>query len=501
MNPFVGLRPFRENERHLFVGRELATAYVETKSSYNPLTLLFARSGIGKSSFLTSRLIPQLRESRRVNYVNEWGEKSPQLIVRDGIARLAAMPPTDDGIMHLILDQFEDVFKQDIDRRELWESFAEVASAESETLRIVVTMREEWLGAWQEVEQYLPTAFNSMVRLAPLTPKELTNAVLRPIAIAGEVECSSDLVPVLLGDLRQQNAYGLGEGFVEPGMLQLVCHRLWDEAYATSRRIDIPLYERLGRSNQIIREFVWRHLRGSGSSAVEFKTDERVLWAGMVRHLAVAHGVKSTVTPDSLCRKLLLRDLGMAGPAVAAGKGLAVQKYLAKPVERREASPPRLTAWITDTLETAHRCGFLKRQEGFKANTPQARLYELSHDGLDDIFRSFSLEFEKWVTRRIIFFWAVILILFFIAPYVIYIAYTIGPVYALLLIVGGVVGIVIYLGIIWVVLKLMSYLALITYYPIVRWLVGGRVNLRVEAGRVPDNQYRARTQGSSSAGA
>jgi hypothetical protein len=478
MNPFVGLRPFREDERHLFIGRELATAYVETKSSYNPLTLLFARSGIGKSSFLTSRLIPQLRESRKVNYINEWGGKKPQLIVEEGIARLADMPSTDDEITHLILDQFEDIFKQDIDRRDLWDRFAELASSDSENLRIIVTMREEWLGAWQEVEQYLPTAFSSMVRLAPLTTKELTNAVLRPIAIEGEVECSADLVPILLGDLRQQNAFGLGEGFVEPGMLQLVCHRLWDEAHATNRRVNIPLYERLGRSNQIIGEFVWRHLRGDGSSAIEFEADQRVLWAGLVRHLSVAHGVKSTVTPDSLCRKLLLTDLGIAGPAFAAGKGLAVQKYLARSVERRGACPPKLTAWIMGTLETAYKCSFLKRQEGFKANDPQTRLYELSHDGLDDIFRSFSLEFEKWVTRRVLFLWGTLLVLFFIAPYVAYIAYTDGVVYAVLAIVVGAVAIAVYIGIVWVVIKLMSYLALVTYYPVVRWLVRGRVNVR-----------------------
>ena len=73
MNPFVGLRPFREDERHLFMGRELASAYVETKSAVNALTLLFARSGIGKSSFLTSRLIPELRNEHPIIYLNEWG--------------------------------------------------------------------------------------------------------------------------------------------------------------------------------------------------------------------------------------------------------------------------------------------------------------------------------------------------------------------------------------------------------------------------------------------
>jgi hypothetical protein len=87
MNPFVGLRPFREEERHFFMGRELATAYVETKSELNPLTLLFARSGIGKSSFLTSRLIPDLRLEHQIIYLNEWGDGNrKRLSSKDWIA-------------------------------------------------------------------------------------------------------------------------------------------------------------------------------------------------------------------------------------------------------------------------------------------------------------------------------------------------------------------------------------------------------------------------------
>ena len=65
MNPFVGLRPFREDERHFFMGRELASAYLETRSAQNYLTLLFARSGIGKSSFLTSRVHPRFARGTR----------------------------------------------------------------------------------------------------------------------------------------------------------------------------------------------------------------------------------------------------------------------------------------------------------------------------------------------------------------------------------------------------------------------------------------------------
>ncbi len=230
MNPFVGLRPYREDESRLFMGRELASKYVKTKSAINPLTLLFARSGIGKSSFLTSRLIPEMREEHPIVYLNEWGAQKPEEILGGGLDKLSlrATKPQTGGF--LILDQFEDVFKLEADRSGLWDKLAETVNVGHTEIRVIVTMREEWLGAWEEVEQYIPAAYGSMIRLAPLTDKELRRAIIRPVEIEGRVRLDEALVNVLLRDLRQPNAYGLGARFVEPGLLQLVCHRLWEEA-------------------------------------------------------------------------------------------------------------------------------------------------------------------------------------------------------------------------------------------------------------------------------
>jgi hypothetical protein len=148
-----------------------------------------------------------------------------------------------------------------------------------------------------------------------------------------------------------------------------------------------------------------------------FTADQRVLWAGLTRHLSVAHGVKAVVTADMLGRKLQMKDLGIAGPAVSAGKGVSVLKYLNKSVEARIAPPAHLTNWILETLEVGHSFGFLKKQEGYGDTSPLSRLYELSHDSLDDIFRLFSLEFEKWMAKRIYIFWSLIFVLFFVLPY------------------------------------------------------------------------------------
>lgn len=201
MNPFVGLRPFREDERHLFTGRELASEYVETKSALNPLTLLFARSGIGKSSFLTSRLIPQLRDEHHIVYINEWGERKPEAIVREALDRLSSVPIEPGKRAYLVLDQFEDVFKRSFDRRDLWDTLAEIVNSDQTYIRIIISMREEWLGAWEEVEQYVPNPFISLVRLAPLTKKELRRAIIGPVEIEGTVQVDQGIADIILKDL------------------------------------------------------------------------------------------------------------------------------------------------------------------------------------------------------------------------------------------------------------------------------------------------------------
>ena len=403
------------------------------------------------------------------------GGRKPDEIVIEGLDRLSSARRQVEPCGYLVLDQFEDVFKQELDRRPLWERLCETVNLDQSDTRIIVTMREEWLGAWAEVEQYIPAAFSSMVRLAPLTPKELRRAIVRPIEIEGQVRIEQEVVDTLLVSLRQQNAYGLAEGLVEPGMLQLVCQRLWEEAAKSGNLIDRALYDRLGGASSIIRDFVWRHLRDDSESKDVFTADQRVLWAGLTRHLSVAHGVKAVVTADMLARKLQMKDLGIAGPAVSAGKGISVLKYLNKPIEARIAPPTSLTTWILKTLELGHSFGFLKKQEGYGDANPLSRLYELSHDSLDDIFRLFSLEFEKWMAKRLYMFWSLIFGLFFVLPYFTYVALDQGILQALILFVGLIIGGAIYLGFFMVLMLIAPYIAAVIYYPIVRRLARGSI--------------------------
>jgi hypothetical protein len=492
MNPFPGLRPYHANEANLFMGREVIQGSVATRVRISSLTLLVARSGVGKSSFLMCRLIPQLQKDSDIRYLNEWGSAPPEALIARSLETFHA---TRNGFREkplIVLDQFEDVFKLPSPRESLWDRIAELVNLEDSVANILISMREEWLGAWEESTDFIPPNIGTVIRLAPLNSKELTRAIRRPPEIEGSVTVDPELPDLLIRDLRRPSAFGLGDGNVEPGLLQLVLQRLWHEASGLpDRRMSVTLYERLGRADRISREFVWNELGRAGSEGSRFSTYDRVLWAGMTRHLVVAQGIKAITDAPAMARKLRMEDMGFAGAAVAKIRLPKLDnEYLKEMPERRGDPPPRLVAWISDVIEKGVEAGFIKQQRGLPAVTGgQAQssafkhLFELSHDSLSNLFQQFSVEFESWVRGR----WAKLVGILggglVALPFFVISVITQGLIKTLIELATLVIFIVVELVLIVLIFLAAEYLFGLIGYPIVRRLARGVVPLPSERQR------------------
>src|SRR3954471_9355776 len=59
-NPYVGPRTFERAQSRLFFGREREARDLLARVVSQRLTLFYAQSGVGKSSLVNTRLIPQL---------------------------------------------------------------------------------------------------------------------------------------------------------------------------------------------------------------------------------------------------------------------------------------------------------------------------------------------------------------------------------------------------------------------------------------------------------
>ncbi|MGB6450958.1 MAG: hypothetical protein WBE92_09415, partial [Steroidobacteraceae bacterium] len=84
-NPWLGLASFTEETRALFFGREQEVAELERRVQRKLLTVLFGKSGLGKTSILQAGLVPGLRERGyfpvylRIDYGHDSPEPAEQI--------------------------------------------------------------------------------------------------------------------------------------------------------------------------------------------------------------------------------------------------------------------------------------------------------------------------------------------------------------------------------------------------------------------------------------
>ncbi|MEP3427052.1 MAG: hypothetical protein ABJN98_00065 [Roseibium sp.] len=478
-NPFPGLRPFSSSERDVYFGRDRVAKRFVIYARTQPLTVLFGRSGTGKSSFLTCLIVPEAETVSPTGYLNEWGRASPvELISEERYSLLDAVKPEDVERPLLILDQFEDIFKFNYDLEEIWEFLAAMVEEDNHGVNLVLSMREEWLGAFDSAREYLPEFFDATMRLAAMSNREYRAAFQGPFRSQSEVKIDDEVVDTILQDLHAPSIYGYGPNYIELGLLQITAARLWDAAAKETGRVTLDLYESLGRASGIVGSFVWDKLdkvekSGEFAKTQRFTVSERMLWVAFTRHLIAAPGVKSVLTPTSLARNLSLVDFGASGEAAVSGLGGGARSYIYKPPETRDPPPPNLVKHVRKVLEKARELGFLKRHQGHTnlKGEYQEQIYELSHDGLASLLTLFAVEYDKWLNRRKAILAGILVGGLMVLPMLIVGIMTLPFAEFMSLIGAGALGLVVYGAIIWISAVIFRLIR----DAIVRTLARGRV--------------------------
>ncbi|MBV8140713.1 MAG: hypothetical protein JOZ60_01560, partial [Verrucomicrobia bacterium] len=117
-HPWLGLHPFTEENQHYFFGRTAEIRDIFLRVRENPLTVLYANSGLGKTSLLRAGLIPKLRVERfrPVHLLLDFSSASPSLgdQVREALATVCADSDSD---ADALLERWRPL-------RSLWEIYA-----------------------------------------------------------------------------------------------------------------------------------------------------------------------------------------------------------------------------------------------------------------------------------------------------------------------------------------------------------------------------------------
>lgn len=264
MNPYPGLRPFRESEAHLFFGRSEQIDELLAELEQSRFVAVLGASGSGKSSLVKAGVLPALHGGFALRVGSHWriatfrpggnpihslaralaarevlGDGETDLVVATaqveatlrrsslGLADTARRSPRlRDGRLLVVVDQFEELFRfRQTEVRGPGESSAfvrlliEATRDATAPVDVILTMRSDFLGDCSEFRD-LPEMINQGLYLVPrMTRSQLREAITAPAAVGGGA-ITPRLVQRLLNDAGS-----------DPDVLPVVQHalmRTWD---------------------------------------------------------------------------------------------------------------------------------------------------------------------------------------------------------------------------------------------------------------------------------
>jgi serine/threonine protein kinase len=274
-SPYAGLNAFEEADANRFFGRSREIAALLARLHERPLIGVVGPSGVGKSSFVRAGLIPTLKHS---------GEKWEAIVIRPGrhptaaLANIIAPMLTNESatlsdqvaqhqqVLHriyqepgyvgtvlrsrsqsrkrkilLFVDQFEELFTltPDLHERQVFmSSLAGMADDAISPLRVVLSIRSDFLDRVAEAPEFMAELSQSLFFLLPPSRDGLRDALTRPADMMryrfetrGMVEHMLDTLEVTPGSLP---------------LLQFAASKLWDARDTERRLLTEQSYHALG---------------------------------------------------------------------------------------------------------------------------------------------------------------------------------------------------------------------------------------------------------------
>ncbi|HXF60074.1 MAG TPA: hypothetical protein VNK95_00575, partial [Caldilineaceae bacterium] len=403
--PYVGPRPFERQHQALFFGRNREAHELVSLVIAHRAVLIYAPSGAGKTSLLNAGLLPLLEEERfeilppaRVqgvipqdlsadtianiyvfNVLISWAEPDAdqaQLAQMSLVEFLAGREHLVDEIdlpqpRLIILDQFEELFTAYPERWPEREGFfrqVDNALAADPLLRVLFSVREDYLGQLDGYSAFLPERLQTRFRLPRLGRVAALAAITQPLHGTGRSFApgvAEKLVEELL-QVRVETAAGatvVVEGeYVEPVQLQVVCQSLWQGLPPDAAVITSDHLQAFGDVNQALSQFYERSIK-------------QTVQATGVREGDLRNWFEFSLITPAGTRGTVYRGAGQSGPIPHAAMDLLEDLHLIRGEWRAGARWYELThdrfiepiqqcneRWLEQRREAAQACERLEAQ-------------------------------------------------------------------------------------------------------------------------------------------
>ncbi len=331
-SPYVGLGYYTEDQADLFFGRDAERKLIITNLRAARLTLLYAQSGVGKSSLLRAAVMPRLRRGAEESHerrgsathipvlFSAWSDEPVDRFISELERAIAPFRRGEDGAelprgslaeafratvsatdatLLVILDQFEEyLLYRPRERRpgRLADELAEAINSRGLRANFLIAVREDaYAGLGDLFQAKLPNVYGNYLHLEYLQRDAAREAIVKPVQRFNDAQAEDDAVliePDLVEAVLDQVRTGqvvfeqAGKGVVanrdgasmraaeiETPYLQLVMTTLWErELSGGSRTLRLSTLERLGGAQEIVRT----HLDSALESLPEEQRDVAV---------------------------------------------------------------------------------------------------------------------------------------------------------------------------------------------------------------------------------
>jgi serine/threonine protein kinase len=274
-SPYPGLTAFQETDANRFFGRQRDITRMVAKVRELPITGIVGPSGVGKSSFIRAGVGPALKVSgERWDVVTLRPGRAPLASLASVVQKLTTRSGADvqtqvgehNQLMHrlrtepgfigtllrararqqnghilLFVDQFEELYTlvPDLEeRRAFTAALAGVADDTAAPLRVVVSMRSDFLDRVAEDPRFMEELSRGLVFLQPPDRNGLREALVSPIEMVGHRFESPEMIEDMLSALA-------GTPGALP-LLQFAAAKLWDARDRQRRLLTIQSYNAIG---------------------------------------------------------------------------------------------------------------------------------------------------------------------------------------------------------------------------------------------------------------
>ena len=209
-NPFQGLAYFESAHAPSFAGRARDIQDLTSEILRCRKLILYGRSGLGKTSLLLAGVFPKLaKHGCKTVYVRALLDPARELFTaaheqlggnqKDDLRALIRQHDQD-GAVVIVFDQFEEFFirfserpnagysdrtklspEDELLRDRYIGELSELAADTKLDLRLVFSLREDWLAEMESFEAFLPNIMRSSYRLLPLTAFGVREAITRAL--------------------------------------------------------------------------------------------------------------------------------------------------------------------------------------------------------------------------------------------------------------------------------------------------------------------------------